>query len=162
MRAFCWLSTSNTPLQEVMMQHTWMVSCQKGPTSHAYAMLTHGRCKHGRWGPFGRIPLTYQIQEAVMKSRLVNQSPSQSEECLWIWYQLFKSIVRSFITGFDPDEKSIPNIFKGCCSVALTQMDHSVYVSSQWEMALHCNTVSHWLAHTQNDPCTWLKDIRQG
>ena len=23
--------------------------------------------------------------------------------------------------------------------------DHPVYVPSQWEMALHCNTISHWL-----------------
>ena len=28
--------------------------------------------------------------------------------------------------------------------------DHSVYVLSQWEMALHCNTISHWLgAYTE-------------
>ena len=28
--------------------------------------------------------------------------------------------------------------------------DHSVYASSQWEMALHCNTISHWLgAYTE-------------
>ena len=28
--------------------------------------------------------------------------------------------------------------------------DHSVYVPSQWEMALHCNAISHWLgAYTE-------------
>ena len=28
--------------------------------------------------------------------------------------------------------------------------DHSVYVPSQWEMVLHCNTISHWLgAYTE-------------
>ena len=31
--------------------------------------------------------------------------------------------------------------------------DHSVYAPSQWEMALQCNTISHWLGATQNDPC---------
>ena len=32
--------------------------------------------------------------------------------------------------------------------------DHFVYVPSKWEKTLQCNVVSHWLAHTQNDPCS--------
>ena len=27
------------------------------------------------------------------------------------------------------------------------------YAPSQWEKALHCNAISHWLGTTQNDPC---------
>ena len=34
-----------------------------------------------------------------------------------------------------------------CCSLS---WDHSVYAPSQWEIALQCNAISHWLgAHTE-------------
>ena len=31
--------------------------------------------------------------------------------------------------------------------------DHSVYASSQWEMTLHCNVISHWLGAYTEWPC---------
>ena len=32
-----------------------------------------------------------------------------------------------------------------------------LHAPSQWEMALHCNTISHWLgAYTQNGPCSCI------
>ena len=37
-----------------------------------------------------------------------------------------------------------------CFSSRRSCRDHSVYVLSQWETALHCNAVSHWLgAYTE-------------
>ena len=60
------------------------------------------------------------------------------------------------------------------CSIQNDTRDHFVYVTSQWEMTLHCNVISHWLGtctkwslvsfcnvtssligwvHSQNDPC---------
>ena len=30
--------------------------------------------------------------------------------------------------------------------------EHSVNAPSQWEVTLHCNIISHWLGHRQNDP----------
>ena len=45
----------------------------------------------------------------------------------------------------------------------LRRGDHSVYVPSRWEMALHCNAVSHWLgAYTEwslydaSNTCTYV------
>ena len=33
-----------------------------------------------------------------------------------IWYQLFKSMIRKLFIWYEPHEKSIPNIFNGCCA----------------------------------------------
>ena len=38
-----------------------------------------------------------------------------------IWYQLFKSMIRSLFVRYEPHEKSIPNIFNGCWSDSATQ-----------------------------------------
>ena len=32
-----------------------------------------------------------------------------------------------------------------CCEFHQSSSDHFVYAPSQWEMALHCNAISHWL-----------------
>ena len=40
--------------------------------------------------------------------------------------------------------------------------DHSVYAPSQWEMALHCNAISHWLgAYTRWSLLAYLKFCRK-
>ena len=33
------------------------------------------------------------------------------------------------------------------------QRSFCIYAPSQWETILQCNVASHWMAHTQNDPC---------
>ena len=37
-----------------------------------------------------------------------------------------------------------------------SERDHFVNAPSQWETTLHCNVVSHWLGHSQNDSCSDL------
>ena len=40
---------------------------------------------------------------------------------------------------------------------------HSLYAPSQWEMALQCNAISHWLGtYTQNDPCLLQEQCQAG
>ena len=44
---------------------------------------------------------------------------------------------------------TLPNTSLSWPSIDKTR-DHSVHASSQWEMALHCNAISHWLgAYTE-------------
>ena len=58
-----------------------------------------------------------------------------------IWYQLFKSMIRSLFVWYEPHEKSIPNIFNGCCawrwSDSATQggVRWGRYICVKWEIS---------------------------
>ena len=49
-------------------QNNSMVSCQKGPTRHAQMLA------HGRKGPFGRIPLNWEIYKEKTKIVINNNN----------------------------------------------------------------------------------------
>ena len=42
-------------------------------------------------------------------------------------------------------EPEMASYWSVCTKALTTSIDHSVYAPSQWETALHCNAVSHWL-----------------
>ena len=68
-----------------------------------------------------------------------------------IWYQLFKSMIRSLFVWYEPHEKSIPNIFNGCCawrwSDSATQGGVSLYIETGPRK--HCvKTLIIWLLST--------------
>ena len=59
----------------------------------------------------------------------------------WALYILYK-FVKSPTRHLGEAVGNVPT-----CPSTLLQMvrDHSMYAPSQWEMALHCNAISHWL-----------------
>ena len=53
----------------------------------------------------------------------------------WVWYY---SVILGLTEGMHYVRLSAIQQHQG-------SFDHSVYAPGQWEIALHCNTVSHWL-----------------